>query len=77
MKIKQVCTCAACRNSTGPMHLHSLCHPSNPFFASIDGDVLTFTCAECKALVAQLRVTELPDAEEDQMGSELSKLPLQ
>lgn len=48
--------CAECGTSDGPMYLHSRCHTGSPTWASMQGNVLTITCAECDKEIARFEV---------------------
>ena len=41
-----------CGQESGPVYLHSACHPTHPTWASYRGDVLTIECAACKRKIA-------------------------
>lgn len=45
-------------NCGGPMYLHSRCHPTSPTWASVDGDVVTVECAECRKPITHFKVAK-------------------
>lgn len=50
------CESPGCSCRTGPMFLHSRCHPRSPTWVKLDGDVATVECAVCRKTVVVLRL---------------------
>ena len=47
--------CERCDN-TGPMYVHSRCHPNVPTWAILTGELLSIQCAYCKRVIVRFRV---------------------
>ncbi len=50
------CESPGCVCSTGPMYLHSRCHPSEPTWAFVLNGVLTVECAVCRKHIVSIKV---------------------
>lgn len=54
--------CACCGTRTGPLFLHSRCHPAEPVWAMLNPDnTLEITCSVCDKVVTMLKV-QPPDS---------------